>query len=46
MTPSTLEILLSWVASLIEKKETQMREPISASKRLCVTMRYLVIGDA
>ena len=46
MTPSTLEILLSWVAPLIEKKETQMRELISASESLCVTMRYLVTGDA
>ena len=46
MTPLTMEILLSWVAPLIVKKETQMKEPIRASERLCVTMRYLLTGDA
>ena len=29
-----------------DEKVTKMREPISADERLCVTMRYLVTGDA
>ena len=46
MLPSTFEILLSWVAPLIKKKSTYMREPIPPDERLCVTLRYLVTGDA
>ncbi|XP_057310637.1 uncharacterized protein LOC130648602 [Hydractinia symbiolongicarpus] len=46
MSPSDLEKLLSWVAPLVVKKETRMRESIKPSERLCVTMRYLVTGDA
>ena len=46
MSPSNFELLLSWIAPLITKKKTQMREPIGPSERLCVTMRYLVTGDA
>ena len=46
MTPSTYEKLLSWVDPLITRKSTRMREPIGASERLCVTLRYLVSGDS
>ena len=46
MSPSNLESLLSWVAPFITKKTTRMREPIGAGERMCVTMRYLVTGDA
>ena len=45
MTPTTLETLLSWVAPLIVKKETNLREPISANERLCVRIKYPVTGD-
>ena len=46
MSPTTFEKLLSWVAPRITKKDTKMRESISAQERLCVTLRYLVTGDA
>ncbi|XP_057304432.1 uncharacterized protein LOC130641579 [Hydractinia symbiolongicarpus] len=45
MTPSKLEELLGYVGPLITKSSLK-REAISASERLCVTMRYLVTGDA
>ena len=46
MSQSVLEELLSGVGPLIQKISTQMREPIFVSERLCVTIRYLVTGDA
>ena len=46
MSPTDFETLLTWVAPLITKKETKMREPITAIEGLCVTMRYLLTGDA
>ena len=46
MSPTNLETLLSWVAPCITKKTTKMREPISTNEKLCVTVRYLVTGDA
>ena len=46
MTPSTYEQLLKWVAPIIQKKATKMRQPIEPSERLCVTLRYCVTGDA
>ena len=46
MSPTELETLLTWVAPLIIKKETKMRESIQPSERLCVTMRFLVTGDS
>ncbi|CAB4001870.1 Hypothetical predicted protein [Paramuricea clavata] len=46
MSPSTFELLLTWVAPLITKKSTRMREPIPPDERLSVTLRYLVTGDA
>ena len=46
MTSSTYEQLLKWVAPIIQKKVTKMRQPIEPSERLCVTLRYCVTGDA
>ena len=46
MSPSTFELLLSWVAPLIKKESTRMRQAIPPDKRLCVTLRYLFTGDA
>ena len=46
MTPSTYEQLLGWLAPLISKESTKMRESIGASERLAVTLRYWVTGDA
>ena len=34
------------VAPHISKKETKLRQPISPSERLCITLRCLVTGDA
>ena len=46
MSPSTFENLLSWIAPIIIKKTTRLRQPINECERLCVTLRYLVTGDA
>ena len=46
MSPTSLELLLSWVAPYIQKETTRMREAIPPGERLCVTLRYLVTGDA
>ena len=46
MSPTIYENLLSWVAPFITKQTTKFRAPISAAERLCVTLRYLVTGDA
>ena len=45
-TQSTYEQLLGWLALLIPKEATKMRESIGASERLSVTLRYCVTGDA
>ena len=45
MSPTKLEELLRWVAPRIIKK-SEKREPIAPEERLCVTLRYLVTGDA
>ncbi|XP_057296241.1 uncharacterized protein LOC130625195 [Hydractinia symbiolongicarpus] len=45
MTTTKLEELLSYVAPVI-MKSSMRREAITPSERLCVTLRYLVIGDA
>ena len=37
---------MSWVVDRITKYNTQLRESIGAEERLCVTLRYLVTGDA
>ena len=46
MSPSTYEQLLGWLAPLILRKSTKMRESIGASERLPVTLRYCVTGNA
>ena len=46
MTLSTYEQLLDWLAALISKESTKMRESIGASERLAVTFPYCVTGDA
>ncbi|XP_046849870.1 uncharacterized protein LOC124443422 [Xenia sp. Carnegie-2017] len=46
MLPSTFEVLLKLIGSDIKKNITKMRKPIGPSERLCVTLRYLVTGDA
>ena len=46
MSPALFKELLCLVASHISKKDTKLRQPISPSERLCVTLRYLVTGDA
>ena len=46
MTPSTYEQLLGWLAPLISKESTKMRESIGASERIAVTLRSCVTGDA
>ena len=46
MSPALFEKLLYLVAPHISKNETKKRQPISPSERLCVTLRYLVTGDA
>ena len=45
MTSTKLEELLSWIAPKTEKSSIR-REPIDPEQRLCVTLRYLVTGDA
>ena len=45
MNPTKFEELLSYIAPEI-MKSSEKREAISPSERLCVTLRYLVTGDA
>jgi len=45
MGPEKFEEILSYVAPKITKCSVR-REPIGPSERLCVTLRYLVTGDA
>jgi len=46
MTPKTYECLLSWVGPIIKKQETKMREPVSSSERLSLTLQFLSSGDS
>ncbi|XP_065665346.1 uncharacterized protein LOC136086784 [Hydra vulgaris] len=46
MSPTTYEELLSFVAPVIVKQRTTMRDPVSPSERLAVTLRFIVTGDA
>ena len=46
MSPENFEMLLSGIGPKIKKVTTKIREPISVGQRLCVTLRYLVTGDA
>ena len=45
ITPTKYEELLCWVAPKIIKSNIK-RESISPGERLCVTLRFLVTGDA
>ena len=45
MNPTKFEELLSYVAPLI-MNASEEREPMGPSKRLCVTLQYLVTDDA
>ena len=45
MLPSKFEELLSYVGHKIQKSES-IREPIGAAETLCVTLQFLVTGDA
>ena len=46
MSPTTYEELLSFIAPKITKQRTNMRDPVGASERLGVTLRFLTTGDA
>ena len=46
MSPTLFEELVAMITLFITKQHTQFRDPISPSERLCVTLRYLVTGDA
>ena len=46
MLPSKFDELLGYIAPVIQKKDTNMREAIGPAERLCVTLRYLVTGDS
>ena len=41
-----LEILKCYFLGLDPKLTTKTREPISVGQRLCITLRYLVTGNA
>ena len=45
MSPTVFKEL-SFVSPIIVKKSTAIRDPISSSERLAVTLRYLVTGGA
>ena len=46
MSPTTYKKWLAFVAPIIVKQRTIMRDPVSPSERLTVTLRFLVTGDA
>ncbi len=46
MSSVVFEELLAMIGPHITKQQTKYRDPISPSERLCVTLRYLVTGDA
>ena len=46
MSSTVFEELLSFVSIIIVKQSTAMRDPISPSYSLAVTLRYIVTGDA
>ena len=46
MSLKRLELLLTLIAHLITKKYCPSRDPISASERLIVTLRYLATGES
>lgn len=46
MTPDMFSHLLNLVGPSITRKTTNFRAPISAAKRLAITLRYLVTGNS
>ena len=46
MTPERFDHLLSLVAPLISKEDTQFRKAISAAERLALTLRFLATGES
>ena len=46
MTPNRFEHLVTLVAPLIEKRTTRFREPICASQRLALTLRFLATVES
>ena len=46
MTPPCFEHLLSLVGLHLQRTTTKMREPISPSERLLLTLRFLASGDS
>ena len=46
MTPNRFEHLLTLVAPLIEKRTTRFREPIPASQKLALTLRFYATGES
>ena len=46
MTPNRFEHLVTLVAPIIEKRTTRFREPIFASQRLALTLRFLATGES
>ena len=46
MSPERFEHLLSLVGPIIQKKDTQLRESISAEQRLVIAIRFLSSCDA
>ncbi len=44
MDPESFDDIYEKVKPLIEKKDTNMRDAISAHARLCVTLRFLASG--
>lgn len=46
MSRENFDVLLGLVSPIIQKQDTVMRESISASDRLMVTLRYLAVGDS
>ena len=44
MKPGTFDEIYQKVKPLIEKKNTNMRNAISAHARLCITLRFLASG--
>ena len=46
MTPHDFELLLQLIGPYINKEDTNMREAISMSTRLAVTLRFLATDDS
>ncbi|KAG8177535.1 hypothetical protein JTE90_023440 [Oedothorax gibbosus] len=44
MDTETFELLLSYVAPSITKRDTNMREAIPAAERLAITLRFFATG--